>query len=68
MTDWDALAESANEPDTLAKIVGDIRGEITLSIIEKVREPLRSYLIQEWAEIANRIEKVTHGDDGITDP
>ena len=60
MTDWNALRDSA-KPDTLEKIVEDIRGPLTLMIVEVVQEPLKSLLVKEWTEIADRIEEVQNG-------
>ena len=61
MTDWNALRDSAKEPDTLEKIVEDIRGPLTLMIVEVVQEPLKSLLVKEWTEIADRIAEVQNG-------
>jgi len=68
MTDWNALRDSAQEPDTLEKIVENIRGPLILMIVEVVQEPLKSLLVKEWTEIADRIEEVQNGDDANTDP
>ena len=67
MTDWDALRDSAQEKDTLEKIVENIRGPLILMIVEVVQEPLKSLLVKEWTEIADRIEEVQNG-DANTDP
>ena len=68
MTDWDEIAEQGRQPDTLEKIVDNIRGPLTLMVVEVVQEPLRSLLVKEWAEIADRIEAVQHGYDANTEP
>ena len=65
---WDVIAEWGRQPDELDKIVADIRGPLTLMVVEVVQEPLRSLLVKEWAEIADRIEAVQHGDDANTEP
>jgi len=74
MTKWDALAESANEPDTLGKVRDTLTGAI-VPMAEAMKQPpttLQLTLLRdELMDLVYRLEdmlytEVQHGDDANT--
>ena len=76
MTDWDALAESANEPDTLEKIRDTLTGAILPMAAAMATPPTTlqlTLLRDELMDLVYRLEdmlyeEVQYGDDANTDP
>jgi len=71
MTDWDAIAETGKEPDTLAKVIKDIGGDdegallqIMKAMLPEPTEAQCALIREELGDIYYRIVMLEEGERG----
>ena len=60
MTDWNALRDSAKEPDTLEKVIADIEGALLPMMKLMPKQPTEAqwrFILEELSKLSNRADK-----------